>query len=194
MNWITADNAGEVAAVTRRFLAPFDPPADDGTAPAGRRPSLDSRLVMDRLDAVVGVNNWSDAYTLLIAGEVECRLSVRIAGEWVTKAAVGSPGDDNAGNGRMKTAYADALARAAAKFGIGRYHDRPGTPDAAPPVERSPFARLFRAVTACETPAGLDAICAEVAGCKASGMLTPGELARLRKAAATAARRIAANS
>jgi hypothetical protein len=76
---------------------------------------------MDRLDAVVGVHNWQDRYQLLPDNAVQCRLRVRIHGEWVAKADVGSPSDQPDGGDRLKAAFSDALKRAAVKFGIGRY-------------------------------------------------------------------------
>ncbi len=75
---------------------------------------IDARDVMDRLDAVVGAENWSDKYTTLAIGEnrwaIEC--TITIAG--VSKSDVGE-GD------APKDAYSDALKRAAVKWGIGRY-------------------------------------------------------------------------
>jgi Rad52/22 family double-strand break repair protein len=82
---------------------------------------IDARAVMDRLDTVVGVHNWQDRYQLLPDNAVQCRLRVRIHGEWVAKADVGSPSDQPDGGDRLKAAFSDALKRAAVKFGIGRY-------------------------------------------------------------------------
>lgn len=79
---------------------------------------IDARCVMDRLDEVVGPENWSDSYNVL--GDqtgsfgkevvVECRLTVL----GVTKCDVGV-GEDG------KSAYSDAFKRAGVKCGIGRY-------------------------------------------------------------------------
>lgn len=79
---------------------------------------IDSRAVQDRLDSVIGPENWSDAYTVL--GEqrgsfgnevvVECRLTVL----GITKCDVGA-GED------YKSAFSDAFKRAAVKTGVGRY-------------------------------------------------------------------------
>lgn len=82
---------------------------------------IDARLVEERLDEVVGCENWSDAYDVLSDGSVTCRLAVRFGGEWVTKTDVGSPSEQPDGGDRMKAAFSDALKRAAVKFGIGRY-------------------------------------------------------------------------
>lgn len=82
---------------------------------------IDARDVMNRLDDVVGVGNWSDAYEVLAGGDVMCRLSVRIGDEWITKSDVGAIGDSKDQGNDIKTAFSDALKRAAVKFGIGRY-------------------------------------------------------------------------
>lgn len=85
-------------------------------------PYVDARTVMERLDAVLGPDGWKDEYRVLsdhaVDGtrlvEVECQLSIRLNGEWLTKCDVGE-GDT------MKAAFSDALKRAAVKFGVGRY-------------------------------------------------------------------------
>lgn len=82
---------------------------------------IDARLVMDRLDEVVGPHGWSDEYTPLPDGSVLCRLTVRVGGEAVTKCDVGSPSEQPDEHDRTKAAFSDALKRAAVKFGVGRY-------------------------------------------------------------------------
>lgn len=77
---------------------------------------IDARDVMDRLDGVVGPENWQDTY-LHVGGAMCCRLSIRIDGEWITKS-------DGAGATNMegeKGQFSDALKRAAVRWGIGRY-------------------------------------------------------------------------
>ncbi|WP_173931357.1 Rad52/Rad22 family DNA repair protein [Chelativorans sp. Marseille-P2723] len=77
---------------------------------------LDARDVMDRLDSVCGPENWQDRYEFNGPRTV-CYLSIRIDGEWITKA-------DGAGDTAVeaeKGALSDALKRAAVKWGIGRY-------------------------------------------------------------------------
>jgi hypothetical protein len=77
---------------------------------------IDARDVMDRLDAVCGPDGWQDRYEFHGPRTV-CYLSLRIDGEWVTKA-------DGAGDSDVeseKGAISDALKRAAVKWGIGRY-------------------------------------------------------------------------
>lgn len=77
---------------------------------------IDARAVMDRLDSVVGFDNWQCNYTPGVAGAI-CNLGIRIAGEWIWKA-------DGAGATDMeaeKGALSDAFKRAAVRFGIARY-------------------------------------------------------------------------
>jgi hypothetical protein len=78
---------------------------------------LTSRAVMDRLDQVVGPENWQDEYIPGPAGGVVCRLSLRVLGEWIPK----QDGADNTKIESVKGGIADALKRAGVKWGIGRY-------------------------------------------------------------------------
>lgn len=124
---VTETNAEEVLRVLKGFTREF-PESEIKLKPAmvkGNRclalAYIDARLVMDRLDEVVGINGWKDEYTVLSTGEVECRLSVRIAGEWIAKADVGGQSEQPDEGDRMKSAFSDALKRAAVKFGIGRF-------------------------------------------------------------------------
>jgi len=82
---------------------------------------IDARLIQDRLDEVLGVENWQDRYDILPDGSVMCRLRVNLGGRWITKADVGSPSEQPDSGDRLKAAFSDALKRAAVKFGIGRY-------------------------------------------------------------------------
>lgn len=77
---------------------------------------INSRDVQDRLDEVCGPENWQDRYEFHGPRTI-CYLSLRIDGEWVTKA-------DGAGDSDVeseKGAISDALKRAAVKWGVGRY-------------------------------------------------------------------------
>lgn len=82
---------------------------------------IDCRVVQDRLDAVLGVENWQDSYEITADGSVVCRLAIKVGGEWITKTDVGSPSEQPDGGDRLKAAFSDALKRAAVKFGVGRY-------------------------------------------------------------------------
>ena len=83
---------------------------------------IDARDVMERLDEVVGPDNWSDSYEETPSGRIICSLSLYVvrAGEgvfWVTK----SDGAGDTGIESQKGAISDAFKRAAVKWGIGRY-------------------------------------------------------------------------
>lgn len=82
---------------------------------------LNARDMMDRFDAVLGVENWQDDYTPLPDGNVICALSIRINGEWIRKVDVGNPSEQPDAGDRLKAAFSDALKRVAVKFGVGRY-------------------------------------------------------------------------
>ena len=77
---------------------------------------IDARDVMDRLDSICGAGDWQDRYEFSGPRTI-CYLSIKIDGEWVTKA-------DGAGDTAVeaeKGAISDAFKRAAVKWGIGRY-------------------------------------------------------------------------
>lgn len=104
------------------LAAPFAR-AEIKTRPQGGRQLsyVTARTIMNRLDAVVGPENWWDDYT---PGEksVLCRLTIRLPdGQVLTKcdaggyAGMADAGDDD------KSGYSDAFKRAAVKFGPGRY-------------------------------------------------------------------------
>lgn len=82
---------------------------------------VDARAIMDRLDAVVGVENWQDVYEVLPDHSVQCQLRIKFGTRWVCKSDVGSPSEQPDAGDRLKAAFSDALKRAAVKFGIGRY-------------------------------------------------------------------------
>ena len=82
---------------------------------------IDARLIQDRLDEVLGVENWQDKYEFLPDGSVVCRLRLKLGGRWITKTDVGSPSEQPDSGDRVKAAVSDALKRAAVKFGVGRY-------------------------------------------------------------------------
>lgn len=82
---------------------------------------VDARAVEDRLDHVFGVDGWQDAYHLLPNASVVCKLRVKIGNEWIEKSDVGGQSDQPDESDRTKSAFSDALKRAAVKLGIGRY-------------------------------------------------------------------------
>jgi hypothetical protein len=90
--------------------------------PAGNRKVafITARHVMNRLDNVLGPENWWDTYTPA-EKSVLCKLTIRLPdGSTLTKADAGGyagmadEGDDD------KSGYSDSFKRAAVKFGIAR--------------------------------------------------------------------------
>jgi hypothetical protein len=116
-----------LSKITQALAAPVDPAAvkfKPAVVQGDRALALayvDARVIQDRLDEVLGVENWQDEYYSLPDGSVVCRLRLRLGDEWVTKVDVGSPSEQPDEHDRVKAAFSDALKRAAVKFGIGRY-------------------------------------------------------------------------
>ena len=77
---------------------------------------VDARAVMDRLDEVLGGENWQDEYTHKDNG-VECKLHYRVNSEWMFK----TDGSPETAVEAFKGGYSKALVRTAVKLGIGRY-------------------------------------------------------------------------
>ena len=74
---------------------------------------LDSRHVMQRLDDVVGPENWQCRYPFIGC----CDIGIKIEGEWVWKANGAGETQVEAEKGQ----YSDAFKRAGAVWGVGRY-------------------------------------------------------------------------
>ncbi len=117
----------DVKAVTTALATPFEPgevkfkPQSVKGNRALALAYIDCRVIQDRLDEVLGVENWQDEYQMLPDGSVVCKLQLCIGGNWITKMDVGSMSEQPDGGDRLKAAFSDALKRAAVKFGIGRY-------------------------------------------------------------------------
>ena len=117
----------QVQALTAALAAPFEPrevkykPQMVKNNRCLAMAYIDARLIQDRLDEVLGVENWEDGYKILPDGSVMCRLRCKLGDRWISKTDVGSPSEQPDGGDRLKAAFSDALKRAAVKFGIGRY-------------------------------------------------------------------------
>ena len=145
-----------VKALTAALSAPFGPdeikwkPQSVKGNRALALAYLDARAVQDRLDAVCGVEGWQDDYQIQADGSVVCKLQCLLGDRWVTKMDVGGMSEQPDGGDRMKSAFSDALKRAAVKFGVGRYLYRlpaqwadydPQKKQFTRPPELPPFAR-----------------------------------------------------
>lgn len=76
-----------------------------------------ARAIMDRLDEVVGPENWKAEYSFVSDKGVICRLSIKCGTEWVTK----EDGAEQTDVESFKGGISGALKRAAVLWGIGRY-------------------------------------------------------------------------
>lgn len=75
-----------------------------------------NRAIMSRLDAVCGKGNWKNEFK--DSGKaVECGISIKIDGEWVTKWDAAEETNVEA----VKGGRSGAMKRAAVQWGIGRY-------------------------------------------------------------------------
>lgn len=77
---------------------------------------IDARDVMDRLDYIMGIENWQCHYTHTQTKTV-CDIGLKLGNEWVWKADGAGDTDVEAEKG----ALSDAFKRAAVRWGIGRY-------------------------------------------------------------------------
>ena len=78
---------------------------------------IDSRAVMDRLDKVVGVENWQRTHSFGNNGEILCSIGILIDGEWRWKTDGAAQTNFEAEKGGLS----DAFKRAGVSWGIGRY-------------------------------------------------------------------------
>lgn len=112
------------------LAAPFQPGEVKTRQQAGRRLSyITARTVANRLDSVLGPENWWDSY-LPMDHSVLCTLTIRLPdGTTLSKqdaggyAGMADQGDDD------KSGYSDAFKRAAVKFGVGRLLYGDGVPE-----------------------------------------------------------------
>ncbi|CAN5891935.1 hypothetical protein BH23PLA1_BH23PLA1_20260 [soil metagenome] len=112
------------------LAAPFEPQEVKVRSQANRQLHyITARTAMNRLDAVLGPENWWDEY-IPSQNSVLCKLSIRLPdGQVLTKADAGGyagmsdQGDDD------KSGYSDAFKRAAVKLGVARYLYRDGVPE-----------------------------------------------------------------
>jgi hypothetical protein len=126
------------------LAAPFDPSDVKQRAMPGGKTAhyITARTAMNRLDDVLGPENWRDDYHPL-ENSVICRLTIRLPdGSEVTKcdaggyAGMSDSGDDD------KSGFSDSFKRAAAKWLVGRYLYNDGYPrftdDGSVPAEARP--------------------------------------------------------
>ena len=80
-------------------------------------PYVTNRAIMNRLDEVVGPENWKNYFEPGPSGGIMCGLSIRVNDEWITK----WDGAQETAVEPVKGGFSDAMKRAAVQWGIGRY-------------------------------------------------------------------------
>ena len=78
---------------------------------------ISNRAIMDRLDDVVGAENWTNHFDKSPNGGVLCTLGVKIKDEWVYK----TDGAENTDIEAVKGGLSNSMKRAGVHWGIGRY-------------------------------------------------------------------------
>lgn len=112
------------------LCAPFKPEEVKSRPQGGRKLAyITARTAMNRLDNVLGPENWSDEY-FPNEHSVLCKLTIRLPdGSILAKMDAGGhagmqdQGDDD------KSAFSDSFKRACVKFGVGRYLYGDGVPE-----------------------------------------------------------------
>ena len=112
------------------LAAPFEPDEVKVRSQSGKQIHyVTGRTIMNRLDTVLGPENWTDEYADMTENSVVCKLSIRLpSGEWLTKCDAGGAANMADAGDDDKSMYTDAFKRAASKWGIGRYLYRDGVP------------------------------------------------------------------
>ena len=77
---------------------------------------VDSRIVQDLLDEVVGIGKWQDKY-YEVKGNVYCSIGIKCGEDWIWKSDCGTAGNIET----EKSEASDAFKRAAVKWGIARF-------------------------------------------------------------------------
>jgi hypothetical protein len=111
------------------LYAPFAPHEVKVRTQAGRNLSyITARTAMNRLDDVLGPENWSDEY-IPMGNALMCRITITLPdGSTIAKADGGAHAGMNESDSDEKSAFSDAFKRTAVKFGVGRYLYRDGVP------------------------------------------------------------------
>lgn len=118
---------------------------------------IEDETVMDRLDDVLGVGNWTIEVDPVGTNVARVVLTVRFGDEWVTYQDFGYPNQTD--GDVLKECVSDGIRRCGRYLGIGRYlyrkHDSPhGAPRATSGDSRPTQARSGPAVAAPSVAAG----------------------------------------
>lgn len=98
---------------------------------------ITARTAMNRLDNVLGPENWWDVYVESHNScAVSCGLTIRLPdGTTITKWDVGGKTDMKDADDSEKSGHSDAFKRACVKIGVGRYLYKDGVPDFCRPAK-----------------------------------------------------------
>lgn len=84
---------------------------------------IDARDVYNRLDEVVGPENWQTKQEVIFYSQglaMKTAMGLRVGGEWIWREDVGYPNSDQ-DEEPLKSAASDGVKRAAVQFGVGRF-------------------------------------------------------------------------
>lgn len=79
-------------------------------------PYITNRAIMNRLDDVVGMENWKNEFIVQDKSKI-CGISIKIGDNWLTK----YDGADDTNIEATKGGLSNAMKRAAVQWGMGRY-------------------------------------------------------------------------
>jgi hypothetical protein len=117
-----------------KLLAEPFPDIKTRPGPGGKQLSyIDARQLQNRLDEVVGPENWCNSYHL-VGDHLVCRIGIKVDGEWVYKEDVGTESNIE----EEKGIFSDALKRAGVQWSIARYlyDDAPPKASGTPPTDK----------------------------------------------------------
>ncbi|MBU6430119.1 MAG: hypothetical protein KGR26_13975, partial [Cyanobacteria bacterium REEB65] len=126
-----------------------NPVVDRSTGEVKMLAYVTARFVQDRLDSI-GAENWQSSFQVVNGGAI-CTISIKLGGEWISRADGGDPTQVEGFKGQLS----DAFKRAAVQFGIGRdlYEERDAPrPYASAPARPAPARKT--AAPASGFPAG----------------------------------------
>lgn len=76
-----------------------------------------NRAIQERLDDIIGPDNWKNEYSPAPGGGILCGISIKCDNEWVTK----YDGAENTAVEAVKGGLSSSMKRTAVQWGIGRY-------------------------------------------------------------------------
>ena len=111
-----------ISEIFQGLAAEFDPEDEETVDDDGRTFTyVKAPSVIDRLNAVLGPENWEDDYSPVLNG-LKCRLTITLpSGQKIVRCGGGAPAGMRKADFDVKSAFTSAFRHAAMKFGVGRY-------------------------------------------------------------------------